>query len=55
MAVSTLLVVGAVCTIFAIFALVLALTDRSTTRWQRQGHDEDRASTRASFPDKHVA
>lgn len=55
MAMSTLLVVAAVCLIFAIFALVLTLTDRSTTRWQRQGQDEDRASTRASYPDKHVA
>ncbi|WP_163152882.1 hypothetical protein [Bradyrhizobium uaiense] len=52
---STLIVVSAVCLIFAIFALVLALTDRSTTRWLRQRDDENRASTRASFPDKHVA
>ncbi|WP_155262461.1 MULTISPECIES: hypothetical protein [Bradyrhizobium] len=54
MAMSTLLVVTAVCLIFAIFALVLAVTDHSTTRWQRQDQDKDRASTRASFPDKHV-
>jgi cell division protein FtsX len=57
MAISTLLVVSAVCLIFAIFALVLALTDRRTTRWLRQARaqDEDRTCTRASFPDNHVA
>jgi hypothetical protein len=57
MTIGTLLVVSAVCLIFAIFALVLALTDRSTTRWLRQARaqDADRTSTRASFPDKHVA
>lgn len=55
MAMDTLLVVATVCLVFSIFALVLALTDRSTTRWQRQGQDEDRASTRASFPDKHAS
>lgn len=54
MAMSTLIVVAGVCLIFAIFALVLAWTDRSTTRWQRRGQDEDHASTRATFPDKHV-
>ena len=55
MALSTLVVVAAVCLVFAIFAFVLALTDRSTTRWQRQVQDEGRVSTRASFPDKHAA
>ena len=49
MAMSTLLVVTAVCLIFAIFALVLALTDRNTTRWRQE---QDRASTRAAYPDK---
>ncbi|MHC2256416.1 cell division protein FtsX [Bradyrhizobium embrapense] len=45
MALSTLLVVMAVCLIFSIFALVLAVTDRSTTRW-RQEQDRNGASTR---------
>ncbi|WP_375787835.1 hypothetical protein ACE10Z_10385 [Bradyrhizobium sp. Pha-3] len=48
---STLLVVTAVCLIFSIFALVLALADRSTTRW-RQEQDGNRATTRAAYPDK---
>ncbi|MGY3530034.1 MULTISPECIES: hypothetical protein [Bradyrhizobium] len=51
MALSTLLVVTAVCLIFSIFALVLAVTDRSTTRW-RQEQDRNGASTRAAYPDK---
>ncbi|MGY3691675.1 cell division protein FtsX [Bradyrhizobium sp. USDA 3240] len=51
MAMSTLLVVSAVCLIFGIFALALALTDRSTTRWLRE-EDGNRATTRAAHPDK---
>ena len=51
MAISTLLVVTAVCLIFAIFALVLAVTDRSTTRWLRE-RDGNGASTRAAYPDR---
>ncbi|WP_155262661.1 MULTISPECIES: hypothetical protein [Bradyrhizobium] len=50
MAMSTLLVVTAVCLIFGIFALVLALTDHSTTRWRQE---QDQASTRAAYPEKH--
>ncbi|MGY4567162.1 hypothetical protein ACVWY5_000231 [Bradyrhizobium sp. USDA 3256] len=52
MAMDTLLVVAAVCLIFSSFALVLALTDRSTTRWLRHESDQDHASTRAAYPDK---
>ncbi|VIO72919.1 hypothetical protein CI1B_45680 [Bradyrhizobium ivorense] len=52
MAMNTLLVVTAVCLMFSSFAIVLALTDRSTTRWRQE---QDRASTRASYPDKNVA
>ncbi|QIG97917.1 MULTISPECIES: hypothetical protein [Bradyrhizobium] len=51
MAMSTLLVVAAVCLLLSVFALVLVLTDRSTTRW-RQEQDENRAATRAAYPDK---
>ena len=51
MAISTLLVVTAVCLIFSLFALVFAVTDRSTTRWLRE-EDGNGASTRAAYPDK---
>ncbi|WP_157860929.1 MULTISPECIES: hypothetical protein [Bradyrhizobium] len=55
MAMDTLFIVSVVGLIFSSFALVLALTDHSTTRWQRLEKDEDRSSIRASFPDKHIA
>ena len=55
MAMDTLLVVSVVGLVFSSFALVLALADHSTTRWQRLEKDEDRSSIRASFPGKHIA
>ncbi|WP_210190261.1 hypothetical protein [Bradyrhizobium sp. NAS96.2] len=55
MAMDTLFVVSIVGLVFSSFALVLALTDHSTTRRQRLEKDEDRSSIRASFPDKHIA
>ena len=55
MAMDTLLVVSVVGLVFSSFALVLALADNSTTRWQRLEKDEDRSSIRASFPGKHIA
>ncbi len=55
MAMDTLLVVSVVGLVFSSFALVLALADHSTTRWQRLEKDEDRSSIRASFTGKHIA
>ena len=54
MAMDALFVVCVVGLIFSSFALVFAVTDRATTSWQRRRQDEDRTSTRASFPNKHV-
>jgi hypothetical protein len=52
MATNTLLFVAAVGLWLSSFVLVLVVTDRSTTRWLRQGPDENQASTRASYPDR---
>ncbi|MBR0697849.1 hypothetical protein [Bradyrhizobium lablabi] len=55
MPMDSLIVVALVCLIFSSFALVLALVDRSTTRWQREQQNQDQASTRASYPPEKAA
>ncbi|MFB9262379.1 hypothetical protein ACFFWD_04215 [Bradyrhizobium erythrophlei] len=50
MPIDSLVVAATVCIIFSSFALVLALTDRSTTRWQRERQSREQSSTQASYP-----
>ncbi len=54
MALDMLIVVSVVGFIFSSLALALVLISPSTMRWRSQGQDEDRTSTRASYPTKHL-
>ncbi len=55
MPIDSLVVTATVCVIFTSFALVLALTDRRTTRWQREGQSPEQFSTQASYPHQKAA